>query len=550
MTLSSPFTGYPLERITGSVGQMSLWIDQFDVVAEHLGAARSASARATGLPGMGKAVTKLRTDAVEVLSGIGPHVALAQTLSSVLTAYAAAHETHAGKANALIEEIETAHAAWKVMNAASDHAGRGALAASYGDDPVALQVAEDAAAEAIADREAAEAALDELWARYDHHFGAWEEAYDAALRGLLADLGTLSSLESRDLLTDLLAANTPADVLALWLSNPELQEELLAAHPEILGGMDGLPAAVRVRANQQNAQSWIDAAEAELATASVTAERSAFLKKEIAYLLQVQEGRVQLYLYDRDFSRIVEVMGDLTTPPERVITYVPGTFTNLGDFYTGHVQQVAGEMVRAVPGTLAFVYKDGLFPGENPDGGGANLLRILEANDQARAEEAGTQLARFEVGMRTDPLFAGAEQDAFGHSWGLANVTSAEVAGADFDKVISLSGAGMPPEWTPDPDTAYADLSYEDILQTGQDLGAVWDGNNPRSHPAFEHGDYYVGPDDEVLDDVSVGNAGGYPSIYIPPNLVDVLMNNHNLIASDDQDNRDALRDMADLVAQ
>lgn len=526
MTLTSPVKGYPLERITGSVDQMSQWVDQFDVVAEHLGAARGASGRATGLPGMGKAVTRLRTDALEVLSTIGPHVALAQMLSSVLTAYANAHEAHAGKANALIEEIETAHAAWEVLNAASDHAGRGALAASYGDDPVALQVAEDAAADAIADREAAEAALDDLWSRYDHHFGAWEEAYDNAVRALLGDLGTLSSLESRDLLTDLLAANTPEDVLALWLTHPELQEELLAAHPEILGGMDGLPAAVRVRANQLNAQSWIDAAQAELATASVTSDRAAFLENEIAYLRQVQEGNVHLYLYDRDFSRIVEVMGDLATPPDRVITYVPGTFTSLSDFYGGGVQQVAGEMVRAVPGTLVFVYKDGLFPGENPDTGGANLLRILEANDHARAEEAGAQLARFEAGMRTDPLFAGAEQDAFGHSWGLANVTSAEAAGTDFDKVISLSGAGMPPDWEPDPDTTYADLSYDDILQTGQDLGAVWDGNNPRSHPAFDHGDYYVGPDG--MND----------------------MDEHNLIASDDRDNRDALRDMAELVAQ
>ena len=529
---------------------MSLWVFQFDATAEHLSAARGASARATGLPGMGKAVTKLRTDAFEVLSTIGPHVALAQTLSSVLTAYANAHEAHAGKANAMIEEIETAHAAWTVLNAASDHAGRGALAASYGDDPVALQVAEDAAAEAIADREAAEAVLDDLWARYDHHFGAWDEAYDAAVRALMDDSTTLSSLESRDLLADLLAADAPADVLALWLSHPELQEELLAAHPEILGGLDGLPAAVRVRANQLNADAWIDAAQAELATESVSADRAAFLENEIAYLREVKNGDVMLYLYDRDASRIVEVMGDLTTPPDRVITYVPGTFTSLDDFYTGQVQQVAGEMVRAVPGTLAFVYKDGLFPGENPDSGGANLFRILEANDQTRAEEAGQQLARFEAGMRTDPLFAGAEQDAFGHSWGLANVTSAEVAGAEFDKVISLSGAGMPPEWEPDPGTTYADLSYEDILQTGQDLGAVWDGNNPRSHPAFEHGDYYVGPDDEVLDQVSVGNAGGYPSIYIPPDLVGVLTDNHNLIASDDQDNRDALRDMVDLVAQ
>ena len=141
-------------------------------------------------------------------------------------------------------------------------------------------------------------------------------------------------------------------------------------------------------------------------------------------------------------------------------------------------------MVSKVPGTLAFVYKDGLFPGENPDVGGADPLRIVEANDQQRAVEAGRQLSRFEAGMRADPQLAAAEQDAFGHSWGLANVTSAEVAGAEFDKVVSLSGAGMLPEWMPDPDTVYTDLSYRDILQTGQELRR----GLGRQQPAFPPG--------------------------------------------------------------
>ncbi|WP_067194433.1 hypothetical protein [Microbacterium sp. XT11] len=228
-----------------------------------------------------------------------------------------------------------------------------------------------------------------------------------------------------------------------------------------------------------------------------------------------------------------------------MITYVPGTFTSLGDFYGGEVQKIASRMGRAVPGTLTFVYKDGLFPGENPEAGGADLLRIGEANDHDRAIEAGRQLARFETGMRVDPLFAAAEQDAFGYSWGLANVTSSEVAGAEYDKVISLSGAGMPSEWAPAPDTTYTDLSYYDALQVAQNLGVVWGGNNPRSHPAFEHGDYYTGPDDEVLNPPVT--PGQYPSAYLP---WDVLSENHLLIASDDAANRKALDAMRDLVAR
>lgn len=43
-------------------------------------------------------------------------------------------------------------------------------------------------------------------------------------------------------------------------------------------------------------------------------------------------------------------------------------------------------------------------------------------------------------------VVGGAEQTSIGHSWGLANVTSSEVAGARYDTVISLAGAGMLPD--------------------------------------------------------------------------------------------------------
>lgn len=547
MTLTSPNRGYPLEQITGDVGTMSRWVDQFEMLADHLRALRGASARATGLPGMGQAVSSVRADAVDVLTTIGSHIAVAQTLASVLSGYAKSHDEHARQTNALIEEIEAAHAACARLRVASDQAGRRARAASDGEDPVAAQRAEDAASESITEHRRAEEDLDDLWAKYEFHFQAWDEAYDAGVRALAGAAGVLSTLESRDLLDDLLSADTPAAVLALWLAHPELQEELIAAHPEVLGAMDGIPAAVRVRANQANAEVWIEAAETERAAEPEGSERSAFLAKEIAYLRQVLDGSVQLYLYDRVFSRIVEVIGDLAQVPQRVLTYVPGTFTSLGDFYAGQVQQVAASMVDGAPGTLAFVYKDGLFPGENPEVGGADPLRIVEANDQQRAADAGRQLARFEAGMRADPQLAVAEQDAFGHSWGLANVTSAEVAGADFDKVVSLSGAGMLPEWTPDPGTVYADLSYRDILQTGQDLGVVWDGNNPRSNPAFEHDDYYVGPNDEVLDRADDGSLGR-PTVNIPKDYFAVLTDNHNLIATDDPANKTALQDLQKLL--
>lgn len=178
------------------------------------------------------------------------------------------------------------------------------------------------------------------------------------------------------------------------------------------------------------------------------------------------------------------------------------------------------------------------------------MFRIGEANAEDRALAAGRQLARFEAGMRADPLLGAAEQGALGHSWGLSNVTSSEVAGADYDKVISLSGAGMPEAWNPGQDTTYTDLSYNDILQSGQGLGIVWDGNNPREHPAFEHGEYYEGPHDDELAESAAVPSSGYPSVYVPLDDIGVLMDNHNLIATNIDDNLPVLRDIAKLVKQ
>lgn len=53
-----------------------------------------------------------------------------------------------------------------------------------------------------------------------------------------------------------------------------------------------------------------------------------------------------------------------------------------------------------VPGMVAFVYKDGLFTGEDQRGGGLNV-RLGEANDPELGLDAGRQLASFQPGMQS-----------------------------------------------------------------------------------------------------------------------------------------------------
>jgi hypothetical protein len=92
----------------------------------------------------------------------------------------------------------------------------------------------------------------------------------------------------------------------------------------------------------------------------------------------------------------------------------------------------------------------------------------------------------------------------------------------------------MPKDWAPNPATTYSDYSYWDILQVAQGTGVVGDGNNPRSSEAFEVGQYYQGPDPVMTRDWSgrmVPDSG-------------VLLDNHNLVATDRGANQKVLRDI------
>jgi len=328
------------------------------------------------------------------------------------------------------------------------------------------------------------------------------------------------------------------------------QLALLAGAPGLLGTLDGLPPGARVRANGLAARRQI--AENERTIAGVLADPVRdvamdglveALRRENAYLARAAAlpPAVQLYTYDRVGDRIVEMIGDWEAPPERVYTYVPGTFSEMEDFWAveGGVQEVGrwlehGDEVDSV----VFVYKDGRFPG----GGGVvaptetmGFARgILEANDPDLAHESGNRLASFQRGLHADPLFSSAPptEVAIGHSWGLADVLASEVAGAQYDHVVSLAGAGAVDDWQPDPETEYDSLRYWDTLGLAQATGTVYAGRNPQSMVAFE---------DHVSESDGDRALGWDSSVSA---RLDVMSANHGLIASTAEENQDTLGDL------
>jgi len=335
----------------------------------------------------------------------------------------------------------------------------------------------------------------------------------------------------------------PTAVAAWWRDLPEDQRTaLIAGAPTLVGALDGVPALDRVAANKINAANRIKQAEHEIEgwrdKGAAFGQRDFYLdevkalNREIGYLKYAvgETPSVQLYLYDHESDRIVEMLGQPSPGTNKVMTYVPGTFADQDGFYSEDTQAVAGWFQQRDPGMVAFVYKDGPFPSSIP-----------QANSEPFAAITGKRLARFEAGVQAQHELRDAQQIGIGHSWGTANLTAAEVAGARFDDMISSSGAGVPSQWEPRPGTRYQDYSYYDVLQEAQHLpvDGVWGGRNPRVS-GFEHGDYYQAP-------LGLKN---YPlNDYLDPAGNQLgLLDAHNLIATATPQNSKVLNDMRESL--
>jgi hypothetical protein len=371
------------------------------------------------------------------------------------------------------------------------------------------------------------------------------------------------------LLADLIGEASPEVVREWWDSLARLrplrgdglsaaQQALVLAVPWLIGNLDGVPPLVRIEANASTAAAQIVENQRvidDVARHPLDDPRArgliAELERENAYLRAAAAvpPRVQLYTYDRAADRIVEMLGEWPVggAPERVYTYVPGTYSKMADFWsgTGGVQSFARRMIKDDGlDSVAFVYKDGRFPGGGdgvaPDGFRGLVDGLGEANTSSVAREAGQRLAAFQRGLDVAGGSDGADLPrsvGIGHSWGTADVMAAEVAGARFDHVVSLAGAGTIREWLPSEYTEYDSFRYDDFLGAAQATGFVYKGSNPQYIPEFEQHEYESDAD-RALRWNSVRARG------------EVLVSNHALIASDSTENDQVFRDLIDELQE
>jgi len=372
----------------------------------------------------------------------------------------------------------------------------------------------------------------------------------------VADLEDLSNDELRELAEKY--SKDPDAAHDWWESlTPEEQARLIENAPELVGGLDGVPPLDRVAANANIAGDQIEANDARIeeieqqlanpwryALSSITGagdtqalrDELKDLKSENKYLQEAVDGDVQLYTYDRDADRIVEMIGNPETATQQ-LTWIPGTATDMKDFYGHGVQGLSEALAGRVPDTVAFVMKDGTYP---------QWDLSHPPSDTSLARDLGATQAQFQAGLEASG-FASMPNTAVGHSAGLAILTASESAGAHYTNVVSLSGIGMAGGWEPQQGTGYYDYTTGgDAILAARGVngflpsdiefgGSILD---PSVTLSFERAGFPLTPSEEngfsVLDSGIDFELPGLFGLFPVPSLIGESIDNHSVIASTD----------------
>lgn len=269
---------------------------------------------------------------------------------------------------------------------------------------------------------------------------AEQEAASASPSG--GSLGVSSAHREREAQRAILdPAASPEQIAERWAALRDVERAaLLRDHPQEIGNSDGIPLTDRIAAHRESAR-------LRLQDSSISAD-------ERAYLERVASGERSLVVFDPENDRIVEMLGELGPETHTVITYVPGTGASLGGFYDGSTQQVAQYLVDRDDsnGTVAFVYKDGPWASWDPFSEHGNV-RDEFANNR------GAEIARFQESLDREGL-GDAARVGIAHSAGMSALSGSEVAGSEYDDVISLGGSWLADGWSPREGTDYAHYQY------------------------------------------------------------------------------------------
>ncbi|WP_433800928.1 alpha/beta hydrolase [Actinomycetospora sp. CA-084318] len=268
---------------------------------------------------------------------------------------------------------------------------------------------------------------------------------DARLAAALARAGRPEPVV-RGPATDGTDGAAPAAVAHWWAGlTPGERDRLVAERPELVGGLDGVPATARDRANRARLAAARQATEGELADLSRAREtvsgpgelqdletRLAAVRARLGRILAVDTaaGDHTLLALDPESGRAAIGIGDIDAA-RHVGVFVPG-FTARAEDLPARTAELAA---LTAPGVAAVAWYDYAAP------------QWPEVLDPARsvlgtgaAAAASTRLASF-----LDGVAPGAHVTAVGHSYGSLVVAQAAATSRAVDDVVLLGSPGVTP---------------------------------------------------------------------------------------------------------
>ncbi|MFD2675536.1 hypothetical protein [Gulosibacter bifidus] len=308
---------------------------------------------------------------------------------------------------------------------------------------------------------------------------------------------------------------TPAQVRANWDAlSKDQQDQILARYPELIGNLAGIPFAIRKLANDKNMQAYIDkvnrehpdlegeierlkeemnapgSVQEERAGITITTDEEEARLAELEYLLASRNAAESLLdgggaiKFDPENDSVIAISGELIDSPDKIITYVPGTGTDMSSF-SGSITDMPEDVIERLAdqdrSAVAFTVKDG--PWSTWGGEGSN-------SSPEEMRERGEKVADFQRLVQIEDYGGDPETVAIGHSAGMTKVSAAEMGGMVTDESISLAGSYVYDEWRATPGAEYTHIQYKNDAINAVD---IFGKKTPHNQDVFEK--TYVQPE-------------------------------------------------------
>jgi hypothetical protein len=249
------------------------------------------------------------------------------------------------------------------------------------------------------------------------------------------------------------AGTDPAAAKAWWDHlSPDDRALYLAAYPDSVGAVDGLPANVRDDANRQKLRDdivmmrngqWPDDVPHGGADPLDTANRLLARLEESEYAADPDKRLYLLGVDNTGDGKAIIALGNPDTAAHTGVL-VPGTNTELADFngQIGRLDRLQTTADSYGNGSTSMIWWLG-YDAPEADGGSPGSLLSTVGSD--RAEEGAGRLQNFDLGLSTAHNAGGGDITVIGHSYGstLVGVASSTGDGLHADNIIVVGSPGM-----------------------------------------------------------------------------------------------------------